>query len=67
MGEDDPRHDDVATILEFFGIKLTTPNQQLAEFLKIDVVELMRKDVRDLFRKARADAHRDAGHAAPTE
>lgn len=41
--------DEVATILEFFGIKLTTPSQHFAEFLQMDVGDLLHTDVKDLF------------------
>lgn len=43
--------DEVATILEFFGIKLTTPNQQLAALAKRDVGELFHSDIKTLLSK----------------
>lgn len=56
--------DDVATILEFFGIKLTTPNQQLAAVLKTDINALLRKDVKELFGKTRREGAA-TGEASP--
>jgi len=50
--------DEVATVLEFFGIKLTTPNQQFANVLTTDVRELFQADAKELLgrlsREARA-------------
>ena len=56
MGDEGKKYssDDVATILEFFGIKLTTPNQEFAEILKTDVGDLLHTDVKALFARYRA-------------
>lgn len=61
MGDEGKKYssDDVATILEFFGIKLTTPNQEFAEILKTDVGDLLHTDVKALFAKVREDAERE--------
>ncbi len=49
------RNDEVATLLEFFGIKLTTGNEQLAAFLKIDISDLVQHELKQLFRKVHSE------------
>ncbi len=56
-----PDSDEVATVLEFFGIKLTTPNQRLADLLRTDISALLQREVREMFGKTDAEAEEDDG------
>ncbi|RJQ54217.1 MAG: hypothetical protein C4521_05040 [Actinobacteria bacterium] len=59
------REDDVEVLLEFFGIKLTTPNQHLAAVLKTDIGDILKKDMKELLGKVAARERDGAIATAP--
>lgn len=60
VAPDDPmRDEDVATVLEFFGIKLTTPNERFAQLLTTDVGDLFQHGVREAASKVTGGSAKD--------